>query len=164
MTLIQRNLLYTKQVLQVIGSKKSANILISFFLDLVSKETNEGRLIQIDCFTSLGKKFVNLYIFILYSKYCKQHKISFSEWKDLNINDISYLYESPTLVAIAGNLTQFLTTSSINVVEFTTQRGEDKKLHNIIKIEDDATTIIIKSEKNKIFSIPTKLPMIVEPK
>jgi len=36
LTLIQQNLLYTKQVLEVLGSKKCANILISFFLDLVS--------------------------------------------------------------------------------------------------------------------------------
>ena len=104
LTLIQQNLLYTKKVLDVLGSQRCANILISFFLDLVSKETNEGRLIQIECFTSLGKKLVNIYTFSLYSKYYKQHavNITLSEWKDLDVNN-NHLYESPVLVAIAGN-------------------------------------------------------------
>ena len=164
-TLIQQNLLHTKQVLSVLGSKTCANILISFFLDLVSKETNEGRLIQIDCFTSLGKKLVNIYTYILYKKYCKTHNvsISLSEWKDLDKNH-NHLYESQITVAIAGNLVQFLTTASVNIIELTTEYGDDRKLHNTIRIQEDARSIVIKSENTKIFSVPTKLPMIVEPK
>jgi len=165
LTLIQQNLLYTKKVLGVLGSQRCANILITFFLDLVSKETNKGRLIQIEYFTFLGKKLVNLYTFSLYSKYCKKHSvnITLSEWKDLDVNN-NHLYDSTILVAIAGNIVQFLTTTTINMIELTTEYGEDGKLHNIIKIESDARSIIIKDGKTKVFSVPTKLPMIVEPK
>ena len=86
LTLIQKNLSYTKQVLEILGSKYTTNILIYFFLDLVSKEVNEGRLVQMDCFTSLGKKLISVYCFKLYSKYCseeieevKKTKLSFGE-------------------------------------------------------------------------------------
>lgn len=166
LTLIQKNLLYTKEVLEVLGSKNTSNILISFFLDLVSKEVNEGRLIQMDCFTSLGKKLISIYCFKLYSKYCYENKtkLSFGEWKTLKFNDIQYLFESPTIVSIAGNIANFLTTSSINMIELTSDYGDDRKLHNIIKIEEQSRKIIIKNDKTRIFSVPTKLPMIVEPK
>jgi len=169
-TLIQKNLLYTQDVLKVVGSKNVSSILISFFLDLVSKESTEGRLIQMDCFTSLGKKLINIYCFNLYSKYCKElskknkPQISFSEWRDLKINDIKHLLESPIIVAVAGNIVNFLTTSSINMIELTTEYGDDRKLHNIIKIEEESRKKILKEDNTKIFSVPTKLPMIVEPK
>ena len=170
LTLIQKNLLYTKEVLGILGSKYTTNILISFFLDLVSKEVNEGRLIQMDCFTSLGKKLISVYCFKLYSKYCREDvkenkiKLSFGEWKTLKFNDIKHLFESPTIVSIAGNIANFLTTSSINMIELTSDYGDDRKLHNIIKIEENSRKIILKDDKTRIFSLPAKLPMIVEPK
>ncbi len=166
-TLIQQNLLYTKQVLSVLGSERCANTLIYFFLDLVSKETKVERLIQIDCFTWLGKKLVNIYIYNLYKEYCKINgvNISLSEWKNLDENqNHNHLYESQIIVAIAGNLVQFLTTASVNMIELTTEYADDKKLHNTIRIQEDARNIILKSENTKIFSVPAKLPMIVEPK
>lgn len=169
-TLIEKNLLYTKNVLEVIGSINVSSILFSFFLDMVSKESTDGRLIQMDCFTSLGKKLINIYYFKLYSKYNKElskknkPNISFSEWKDLNAKDIDHLSEGPTIVAIAGNIANFLTTSSINLIELTSEYGDDRKLHNIIKIEQLSRKIILKEDNTQIFSVPTKLPMIVEPK
>ena len=101
----------------------------------------------------------------MYKKYCKAHdvNIGLSEWKDLDKNH-NHLYESQIIVAIAGNLVQFLTTAWVNIIELTTQYGDDRKLHNTIRIQEDARSIVIKSENTKIFIMPAKLPMIVEPK
>lgn len=105
-----------------------------------------------------------MYIYNLYFDYNTKlkEKITLTQWKSDNHFKIECLYEPPVYVGIAGNLMQFLTTSSVNMIELTTEFGDDKKLHNIIKITDKARNIVIKN--NKVTTVPTKLPMIVEPK
>jgi hypothetical protein len=48
-------------------------------------------------------------------------------------------------------------------LDFKVQYGEDKKMYNRIKLLNDARKIFFYSG-NLIFSVPTRLPMIVEPK
>ena len=90
LSLQEQNLIYTINIIRYLGSEKVSNLLISFFLDLASKESNEGRLIQMDCYSSFGKTITNLYIFTLYARYCKfnQTKITLSEWKDSKVVDL----------------------------------------------------------------------------
>ena len=48
------------------------------------------------------------------------------------------------------------------MIELTTEYGNDRKQHNIIKIEEATRKIVVKD--SKVNTIPTKLPMIVKPK
>lgn len=49
------------------------------------------------------------------------------------------------------------------MIQFDLEFGDDSKLHNIIKIETNSRSKILKNN-NIIHSTPPKLPMIVKPK
>ena len=92
----------------VLKADKVADVLISFFLDLlISKESNENRLIQTELFYALGNKIVQLYIHKLYTdslSNTEEVKLTLSQWKRDNKNLIGHLTDSPTIVGVGGNL------------------------------------------------------------
>ena len=92
----------------VLKADKVADVLISFFLDLlISKESNENRLIQTELFYALGNKIVQLYIHKLYNdslSNTEEVKLTLSQWKRDNKNLIGHLTDSPTIVGVGGNL------------------------------------------------------------
>lgn len=148
---------------------KVADLLLSFFLDLVSKEANQGRLIQMEHFSALGNKLISLYIFCLYNSELRKRikasgdstvKYTLSDWNNDNTKLVD---ESPTVVGVGGNIAQYLETPGINMIVFDLEYGDDNKLHHIIKIETNSRSKILKNN-NIIHSTPPKLPMIVKPK
>lgn len=145
---------------------KVADVLISFFLYLLSKESNENRLIQTELFYALGNKIVQLYIHKLYTdslSNTEEVKLTLSQWKADNKDLIGHLTDSPTIVGVGGNLAWFLTTASVNLIEFDTEQGDDRKQHHIIRVIDEARSVMLR-DKQIIFSTPPRLPMIVKPK
>jgi len=166
-SIMQKYIIQTKDIITVLTADKVASLLISFFLDLTTRESNEGRLIQTDLFAFFGNKLINLYIFVLYSKSLKgvekANHYTLSTWKSNNQDIIKRLSDSPTIVSVGGNVAQFLTTPEINMIEFDLEYGDDRKLHHIIKVQEAARSVVLK-DNQIIYSTPPKLPMVLEPK
>lgn len=57
---------FTK-ILEVLTTEKVADISISFFLDMASKELGTQALFQSDQYGIIGSKLVNMYFYALYS-------------------------------------------------------------------------------------------------
>jgi hypothetical protein len=71
-SLLAQNLNYTVNLLKILTPNKVSDLLISFFVWLVSNEHNKEGLNQMDCYTTLGNKLVNLYTYELYNRYKKK--------------------------------------------------------------------------------------------
>lgn len=155
---------YTFKVIKKLGVENLSSYVIFYTLDLISRESNENFLINIECFSFFGKSLVDKYIFLLYidDNKLNNEKLSLSQWKKKNNNIFEHLYESDVCVSIGGNILDLLTTSSINMIEFKTLYNDEGKLNHIIKIVDSVRKIIITN--NKVLTVPTKLPIITKPK
>lgn len=155
------------KIINELGVEKTSSILISFFLELLNKECSEGRLIQTELFYLLGNKLVNLYIFKHSNNYLnnpnEDSKLTLSKWKLLNKHLIDPFSDSPTIVGLAGNLAWLLTTASVDLIEFDTEMGDDRKQHHIIRLRESARSIMLK-DNQIVYTTPPRLPMIVEPK
>lgn len=171
-SLKENNTRISRHLLESLGVNNVTALVISFFLDLVSKEFNaDSKLIQLHYFTKFGAKIVELYVLQSYTTYCKDNKnntsrLSLSDWKfKYSVDyDLESLYKPETLFAIGGILTVYLTISSANMIELTIEYDhDDHKQDNIIKVVKEARDIMV-SDNNIIHIVPAKLPMIVKPK
>lgn len=161
------NNIYTIDLLNQLSLYLTSEILIDYFLKLASTEHNEGGLYETDCFTALGNKLVDLYVYSMYINYKDIFYLeedTLSQWKKRNKKAISHFSDDPLIqIGIAGNLLQILSTDSANLIEFDYEWGYDNKLHNIIRITKEARENIASSDYLTNV-VPSKLPMIVEPK
>ena len=159
---------YHHQIVSKIGATKMSGFLMHIVLDLISKESNQGNLLQINIFNSFGNSLINRYIFLLYCEHVKyttkngQEKLTLSEWKKLNKKIYEHIIDNEIVVGIGGNAISFLTSSSIDILQFVVKYDDGGDLHNMIEIVDNVRKSVISS--NKVGVIPFKLPMISKPK
>lgn len=117
----ERNFYYTVVVVNKLGSDSVSNHLMCYVLDLISQEPNKGTLVQTECFVDFGKSLVNKYIYILCNEDNRSktdnEKLTLSQWKKENKEAFEHLLEPNVCLSIAGNLFDFLKTSSINMIE-----------------------------------------------
>lgn len=87
-----------------------------------------------------------------------------SEWKLENKKKVSLLEDVTIQSAIGGNLCVYLTVANINMIKCPLDWYQGHKRH-LITITPSARKLIVKdNQDNIIFSVPSRLPMIVEPK
>ncbi len=86
----KENIVYCHhQVVSKIGANHMAGFLMHIALDLVSRESNKGNLVQTEIFNSFGSSLINKYIFLSYTDCVKDtiknsgQKLTLSEWKKL---------------------------------------------------------------------------------
>ena len=66
-------------------------------------------------------------------------------------------------VGMAGYLIQFLAATGVGMATSNVKYGDDLKLHNVIEVDENARRIMNKSGRT-VHTIPSRLPMIVEPR
>lgn len=79
--LVDKGRYLTNVICTHFGGEKFGDFLISFFLNLVSKQLNERPLIQTDNWISMARRLTTIYIYNQYSTYCNENnKKNAIEW------------------------------------------------------------------------------------
>lgn len=163
---LSNNVFYTAKIVKTLTPEVLVNVLMSFFLWIVTMHSKGSIPSLMEATNHLSRKLVQLYIQTLYRQHKRSTKdpLTLSEWKQNNQDKISFLNDDPTtLTGIAGNLIQYLLTERINLVEQHSEYGVDKKLVQYLRLTGDSKEFMVNSGTNS-FSNPTNLPMIVKPK
>lgn len=80
---------YTIKVIKSLGTENISSYVMFYTLDLMSRQSNESYLINIECFSFFGKSLLDKYIFSLYIEYNNNNnmvdneKLSLSQWKKI---------------------------------------------------------------------------------
>lgn len=164
------------------GSKVVADLLLSYFMEVLTKETHnlEGfdnvqtpSIMTTKAFNDLGKKFFNKYIYHMYTNYekyrnnkdkDKNNNYSLSEYVQSIKNEYVDIYQVDGSYAMLGGyfvwnlvivnlLCQVLGRHPVNNIENI----------NFLRFTQNARENLV-NNKVRIYHLPQKLPMVCEPK
>jgi len=156
-----------KKILKQLGHNRVSDMLIQYFLYVV---TNESLTIEdietpgipsLVCYNNFGKRVVNHYF---YSRYPKSSKETFSEFK---YNDSEYkktLEDSNFNVRVGGFFIYALIESKLIKLNLDSKSGEYYKYQEYIRLTRNSRKVMRADKDQIVFHLPSKLPMICPPK
>ena len=161
---------WVKKLLNVIGSKSISDLLISYFMQILTKETvkiddiDTSGIPTITAYDEFGGKIVSKYIYIKYLEYKNIHKLedlSLSQFK--KINDFSEMFEDNFNARVGGFFVWNLVTVGLIYQELDSNPLEPKQSVFYLRIQSKIRSVFIKNNY-KVFHLPMRLPMICKPK
>jgi hypothetical protein len=165
-----------KIIIQDLGLEQVVNLLLSFFLTIITKETlttpddvETPGIPTLSAFNNFGKEIFSKYLYVLYKKsdmYLKENK-SLKEFIIVyeNENGIKFLdfQEQNFYAMLGGNFIWNLLTVKLltQVIDRDPEQKDETTYY--LRIVGDVREKLIKNNF-KVYHIPQKLPMVCEPK
>ncbi len=156
-----------KKILKQLGHNRVSDMLIQYFLYVVTNESITVEDIEtpgipsLVCYNNFGKRVVNLYF---YSRFIKFSKETFSEFKD---NDSEYkktLEDSNFNARVGGFFIYALIESKLIKLSLDSKSGEYYKYQEYIRLTRNSRKVMRSDKDQIVFHLPSKLPMICPPK
>ena len=160
---------WCKEFIGQLGYKKITDLLIGFFLYIISKEIAvkddvlQPGIPTIEAFNKFGKILTRKY---LYSKYVKsefKENMTLNQYIQTNKEEFSEIYTDNFYAKVGGFFVWDLVTLNLLYQELDTNPGETKETIYYLRIVSEVRKILIK-DNYKVYYLPMKLPMICPPK
>jgi hypothetical protein len=159
-----------QEILTELGADLIANLLLSYFMEILTKESikieefDTPGISSLTAYNKFGFKIVNKYI---YNKYCKsivkKNNGSLSEFKHDNIETFKDIYTENFYSRVGGFFVWHLVTVNLIYEDLDTHPTDYKKTEYYLRVCNDVRIIMMKNH-HKIYHLPQKLPMVSEPK
>ena len=156
-----------KKILKQLGYKKVSDMLIQYFLYVVTNESVTVEDIEtpgipsIVCYNNFGKRVVNFYF---YSRFLESSKKTYSDFKD---NDYEYkkiLEDSNFNARVGGFFIYALIESKLIKLNLDSKSDEYYKYQEYIRLTRNSRKVMRMNKDEVVFHLPAKLPMICPPK
>ncbi len=156
-----------KKILKQLGHNRVSDMLIQYFLYVVTNESITVEDIEtpgipsLVCYNNFGKRVVNLYF---YYRFLESSKETFSEFKD---NDSEYkktLEDSNFNARVGGFFIYALIESKLIKLSLDSKSGEYYKYQEYIRLTRNSRKFMRADKDQIVFHLPSKLPMICPPK
>ena len=162
------------KILSLLGSDKVSDMLIQYFLYIVTNESLNVDDVQtpgipsITCYGQFGQKIIMRYLYERYNNV----KISVSNPNDYTFidfknNDTEYkeIYEDTNFfVRVGGFFIYALLDCELIKLQLENKTDEVFKVQEFVRLTTQSRKIMVADEQQKIFTLPSKLPMISPPK
>lgn len=168
-----------KQIVTVLGSSVVSDLLVSYYMEVLSNETHTipnsdilmPGVMSTKAFNDFGKKIFNRYLFYMYirsDKYKNLNKkdkdsYTISEYIESVKDEYEDIYNADASYAMLGGyfVWNLVTVNLLYqvLVKHPVNQGETI---NLLRITQDSREILIR-DKVKIYHLPPKLPMVCEP-
>lgn len=164
-----------KKIIKNLGSDKIADLLISYFMEILTKESHTLAKIEVETpgimstksFQDFGKKIFNRYTYSMYIKseqYIKDNNYTLSNYINFIKNDYKNIYEvNGSFGMMGGYFVWNLVT--IDLLYEILDKHPDNSLEtvNYLRVHQNVKKKM-SIDKIKIYHLPQKLPMVCEPK
>lgn len=162
---------WVKKIIIKLGSKEVVNLLLSFYMEILTKENHTKDDIDmpgiptITAFHIFGKKIINKYIYFIYEKSnSKMEGKSLSVFKLENEKEFYDIFNIDNFYAkLGGFFVWYLVSTNLLYQDLDTNPNDNKKRENYLRINQNIRKIIM-ANGYKVLHIPAKLPMVCEPK
>jgi len=157
---------YLHLIINRLDDNKIISLIMYYFCKLATYKDGEYENINtLNTTISFGKDISREYLISLYKEYLESNKniegsLTFSKWKNKNINIVQPV-ENDTLYAYLGARIFFDLLSTADLIHQDILQISKSEKESVLKLNIQISDFV---EKNKLFVIPLKLPMIVEPK
>jgi DNA-dependent RNA polymerase len=164
-----------KDIVSILGSRLVTDLLLSYYLQILTKETHniDGSEIQTPgimstkAFNDFGKKIYNKYIYMLYiktEKYKNNKNYSLSEYIESIYSKYEEIYEVDGSYAMLGGYFVWnLVTTNLLTQVLAKHPENSKETVNYLRIPQNVRELLVKNNI-RIYHLPQKLPMVCEPK
>ncbi len=173
-----------KKILKQLGHERVSDMLIQYFLYVVTNESITVEDVEtpgipsLVCYNNFGKRVVNLYFFTRFQISCNmkyetisefkdngsEYKETFSEFKD---NDSEYkktLEDSNFNARVGGFFIYALIESKLLKLNLDSKSDEYYKYQEYIRLTRNSRKAMRADKDQIVFHLPSKLPMICPPK
>lgn len=163
-----------KKLILFLINKEISNMLIAHFLEILSVETikvdddlQTPGISSLTTFKSFGKKIINRYVYLKYinsDEFRNNNNYNLSQFKedykeklfDMNLDENSY-------AKIGGIFVWHLVSANLLYQDLDRKVNDNKETAYYIRVNQEARNILMKKNL-RVFQLPSKLPMVCEPK
>lgn len=161
----KNNMFYLNKIINKLENEKILDLILYNFFKLVTYNNSDYENInELNCAIDFGKNICREYLVILYKQSLISDKnIPFSVWKTQNEGIVQPFEDNTVLFDFIGTriFVELLIQADLVYEKIIINKEEKNKQFKILCLSKEVLQII---ENNKIYVVPLKLPMIVEPK
>lgn len=161
----KNNMFYFNKLINTLGSGKILDLILYNFFKLVTYNNSDYENInELKFAIDFGKNICREYLVTLYKQsLISSEKIQFSMWKSKNEDIVQPFEDNTVLFDLLGTrvFVELLIQADLVYEEIIISKEEKNKQFKVLSLSKEVLQII---DNNKIYVVPLKLPMIVEPK
>lgn len=161
----KNNMYYLQKIINKLENEKILDLILYNFLKLVTYNNSDYENInELTLAIAFGKNICREYLVILYKEYLLSNKnIQFSVWKTQNEVLVQPFEDNTVLFDLIGTrlFVELLIQADLVFEEIIISKEEKNKQFKILSLSKEVLQVV---DNNKIYVVPLKLPMIVEPK
>ena len=161
----KNSMFYFNKIIDKLEIEKILDLILYYFFKLVTYNNSDYENInQLKFAIDFGKNICREYLVILYKEYLTSNKnIQFSVWKSQNEDIVQPFEDNTVLFDLIGTrlFVELLIQADLVYEEIIISKEEKNKQFKILSLSKEVLQVL---ENKKIYIVPLKLPMIVEPK